>query len=95
MSHSPTLPTLLFYARDGCELCAEARDSLQAALEARVLRGDPIARVREVDIATDPELAARYGDLIPVLSMNGNELPLAMGRRAIDAFLDRSLPRLA
>ena len=95
MSHSPALPTLLFYARDGCELCAEARDSLQAALEARVLRGDPIARVREVDIATDPELAARYGDLIPVLSLNGNELPLAMGRRAIDAFLDRSLPRLA
>jgi hypothetical protein len=89
------MPTLLFYARDGCEFCDEARDVLQVALEARVLRGDPTARVREVDIATDPELAARYGDLIPVLSLNGNELPLAMGRRAIDAFLDRSLPRLA
>lgn len=95
MTHSPTLPTLLFYARDGCELCAEARDSLQAALEARVLRGEPIARVRDVDIATDPELTARYGDLIPVLELNGIELPLAMGRRAIDAFLDRVLPRLA
>lgn len=89
------LPTLLFYARDGCELCEEARDVLQAALESRVQRGDAIARVREVDIAADPELAARYGDLIPVLSMNGVELPLAMGRRAIDAFLDRVLPRLA
>lgn len=95
MSHSPTLPTLLFYARDGCELCGEARDNLQAALEARVMRGDPIARVRELDIAADPELTARYGDLIPVLALNGKELPLAMGRRAIDGFLDRVLPRLA
>jgi hypothetical protein len=87
--------TLLFYARDGCELCTETRDSLQAALEARVMRGDPIARVREVDIATDPELTVRYGDLIPVIELNGQALPLAMGRRAIDRFLDRVLPRLA
>ena len=95
MSHSPTVPTLLFYAREGCELCAETRDALQAAMEARVLRGDPVVRVRDIDIGTDPELAARYGDLIPVLALNGSELPLAMGRRAIDAFLDRVLPRLA
>jgi len=89
------VPTLTFYARDGCELCAETRDVLQAALEARVMSGEAIVRVREVDIAADSELAARYGDLIPVLAMNGSELPLAMGRRAIDAFLDRVLPRLA
>lgn len=95
MTHSPTLPTLNFYARDGCELCAESRDSLQAALEARVLRGESIARVREVDISADPELTARYGDLIPVIELSGIELPLAMGRRAIDSFLDRVLPRLA
>jgi hypothetical protein len=87
--------TITFYTRDGCELCAESRDVLQAALEERVTRGEPIARVHEVDIDTDPELKARYGDLIPVLSINGTELPLAMGRRAIDAFLDRVLPRMA
>lgn len=86
---------LVFYTRDGCELCAESRDNLQAALEARVLRGEPIARVREVDIATDPELTARYGDLIPVIELNGQQMPLAMGRRSIDGFLDRVLPRLA
>ncbi len=83
------------YTRDGCHLCEETRDVLQAALEARVLRGDPIARVREIDIDTDPELKGRYGDLIPVLALNGTELPLAMGRRAVDGFLDRVLPRLA
>jgi hypothetical protein len=87
--------TLVFYTRDGCELCKESRDNLQAALEARVLRGEPIARVREIDIAADPELTARYGDLIPVIELIGQELPLAMGRRAIDAFLDRVLPRVA
>ncbi len=89
------MPTVLLYMRDGCHLCEETRDVMQAALEARVLRGEPIARVREVDIDADPELKARYGDLIPVLALEGTELPLAMGRRAIDAFLDRVLPRLA
>ena len=89
------MQTITFYTRGGCELCAETRDALQAALEARVISGDTIVPVRDVDIATDPELTARYGDLIPVLEMNGSELPLAMGRRAIDAFLDRVLPRLA
>lgn len=89
------MPTVLLYMRDGCHLCEETRDVLQAALEARVLRGEPIARVREVDIDADPELKARFGDLIPVLALNGTELPLAMGRRAIDAFFDRVLPRLA
>ena len=95
MVHSPTLPTLLLYARDGCHLCQETRDELQALLEDRVRRGEPIARVREVDIDTDPELKSRYGDLIPVLVLDGKELPLAMGRRAIDGFLDRVLPRVA
>jgi hypothetical protein len=91
---SPILPTVLLYARDGCHLCEETSAHLQAALEARVLRGDSIARVRQVDIDADSELNARYGDLIPVLALNGVELPLAMGRRAIDAFLNRVLPRL-
>jgi hypothetical protein len=95
MIHSPALPTILLYARDGCHLCEETRDQLQALLEERVRRGEPIARVREVDIDADPELKGRYGDLIPVLALDGHELLLAMGRRAIDGFLDRVLPRLA
>ena len=89
------MPTVLLYMREGCHLCEETRDVVQAALEARVLRGEPIARVREIDIDTDPELKARYGGLIPVLALNGTELPLAMGRRAIEAFLNSVLPRLA
>lgn len=94
MDHSPTLPTLDFYARDGCHLCDEARADLQAVLENRVRRGDPIARVRVLDVDADAELKRRYGGLIPVMAIGGNELTLVMGRRTIEHFLDRTLGRL-
>jgi hypothetical protein len=95
MTHSPDVPTLILYARDGCHLCEEARADLQAALEERVIRGDPIARVRVVDIDADADLNARYSDVIPVMLLNGTEIPLVMGRRTIDRFLDKTLGRLA
>jgi len=95
MTNSPDLPTLLLYARDGCHLCEEARADLQAALEDRVKRGEAIARVRVVDIDSDADLKARYNDLIPVFALNGSELPLVMGRRTIDRFLDHALGRVA
>lgn len=94
MDDSPTLPTLDFYARDGCHLCDEARADLQAALEDRVRRGDPIARVRTIDVDADEELKQRYGGLVPVMAIGGSELTLVMGRRTIERFLDRTLGRL-
>jgi hypothetical protein len=95
MTYSPDVPTLILYARDGCHLCEEARAHLQSALEDRVKRGDPIARVRVVDIDADAELKRRYTDVIPVMRLNGTEIPLVMGRRTIDRFLDKTLGRLA
>jgi hypothetical protein len=95
MSHSPALPTLTFYLKDGCELCVEAQRDLQAVLEARVKRGDLIARVSVVYIAGNPELEQRYGGLLPVIALRGQELALAQGGRTIDRFLDRVLGRLA
>jgi hypothetical protein len=95
MTHSPDVPTLILYARDGCHLCDEARADLQAALEDRVKRGDPIARVHVVDIDWDTELKTRYSDVIPVMRVNDTEIPLVMGRRTIDRFLDTTLGRLA
>lgn len=94
MTLSPDLPTLTFYARDGCHLCDEARADLQAVLEERVKRGEPIARVHVVDIDTQPMLRERYNDIIPVLLLRGIELPLAMGQRTIGRFLDEALGRL-
>jgi len=89
------IPTLIFYARAGCHLCDEARDDLQAVLEERVKRGDPIARVRVINIDTEPLIRERYNDLIPVMIVGATELPLAMGRRTIGRFLDKALGRLA
>ena len=94
MTDSPTLPTLLFYARDGCDLCQEARADLQAVLEDRVKRGEPIARVRVVDVDTDAELKGRYGDLLPVMALQGREISLVMGQRTISRFLDTVLGRI-
>jgi hypothetical protein len=91
MTYSPHLPTLVLYSRDGCHLCDEARADLQAVLEERVKRGEPIARVHVVDIDVTPEYRDRYNDVVPVMTLNGNELPLAMGRRTIERFLTSAL----
>ncbi len=95
MTHTTDIPTLTLYARDGCHLCDEARADLQAVLEERVKRGEPIARVRVTDIDRNPELRERYSDVVPVMAVLGSELPLAMGRRTIGRFLDQALGRLA
>jgi hypothetical protein len=95
MTHSAEIPTLILYGRDGCHLCDEARADLQAVLEDRVKRGEPIARVHVVNIDTQPALRERYNDLIPVMALPGAELPLAMGPRTIGHFLDKALGRLA
>ena len=95
MSPSPDLPTLILYERDGCHLCDEAAADLQAVLEDRVKHGESIARVRTIDIDTDPELKSRYNDIIPVMTLNGHEIPLVMGRRTIERFLDATLDRMA
>jgi hypothetical protein len=85
-------PVLTLYTRERCELCAEIRDALQAALEDRATRGAAVPSVREVDVTSSPGLAERYGALVPVLELAGQELPLAMSGRQVRSFLDRALP---
>lgn len=95
MSLSPPSQTLHFYRRDNCHLCDEARQSLQFVLEERVRRGDPIPRVREINLSRQPELEAAYGSRVPVVAIGSDELSLATSARMIGAFLDRTLGRLA
>lgn len=54
-----------FYAREGCHLCAEA-----LAIVREVAAGSG-ARVVEHDIDRDPELREHYGELVPVVLVNG------------------------
>lgn len=88
---SATHPVLSVYRRARCELCDSLRIELDAALADRATAGLPVPVVREIEVADDPDLEARYGGLVPVLSLAGAELPLAMSGRQVRAFLDRVL----
>jgi hypothetical protein len=91
-------PTLLVYRRAGCSICDEADEWLQAALEDRARRGQPVPLVRRVDVDAaaeqDPELRVRYGPLVPVIAVGEAELPLVTSPRQLRTFLDRTLPAL-
>ncbi|HEX2126972.1 MAG TPA: glutaredoxin family protein [Thermoleophilaceae bacterium] len=58
----------VLYGKPGCHLCEEAR----AAVE-RVRAGRPF-ELEEVDVTLDPALHRRYGERIPVLEVDGEEL---------------------
>jgi glutaredoxin len=56
------------YGKPGCCLCDEAREAVQA------VRARHPFELEEVDVSIDPELHAEYGERIPVLALNGDEL---------------------
>ena len=59
---------MTLYGKPGCHLCDEAREVV-----ARVRAEHPF-ELREVDVSLDPGLNREYGERIPVLSLNGEEL---------------------
>jgi glutaredoxin len=60
--------TITLYGKPGCHLCEDAR----AALE-RVRAGHGF-ELQEVDVSLDPALNREYGERIPVLALDGEEL---------------------
>ena len=56
---------VVLYGRAGCHLCDFARASVARACERAG------ATWAEVDVDTDPELVARYTDLVPVVTVDG------------------------
>jgi hypothetical protein len=98
MSATP-LRDLILYTRPGCGLCEEARTTLQGILEDRAARGDAIATVNEIDITTDPDLEARFFNIIPVVEMGGRRLDLAISPAKLLRFvadaLDAATNRIA
>ena len=62
-----TNPRVTLYGKPGCHLCDDAR-----AVVARVCAelGEEYV---EVDITTDPELARRFGEEIPVTFVDGSQ----------------------
>jgi hypothetical protein len=57
---------LTLMSRPGCHLCEEMHREIDA-----LLAGEP-HEWEIVDVDSDPELARRYGDSIPVLFVNGH-----------------------
>jgi glutaredoxin len=64
----PGVARAVLYGKPGCHLCEEAR----AAVE-RVRARRPFD-LEEVDVTLDPALHRRYGERIPVLELDGEEL---------------------
>ena len=58
---------VVMYTKDGCHLCEEAYDVLMA------VREDRSFVFEMVDITTDKALMDAYGELIPVILINGEE----------------------
>ena len=59
---------VVLYGKPGCCLCDEARETV-ADVRAR----HPFD-LEEVDVSIDPELHRSYGERIPVLALDGEEL---------------------
>jgi glutaredoxin len=78
------VPVLTLYGKPGCHLCDEARTVLREALTGRDVELD------EVDVTLDPVLEHRYGERIPVLALDGEELfQYFVDGRALAERLDR------
>ena len=60
-------PRLQLMTREGCHLCAVAAETVdRIAAEAGLA-------VSAVDVDSDPELQAEYGDRVPVVLLDGRE----------------------
>jgi hypothetical protein len=84
---APPLPDLVLYTRPGCELCDEARDSIQSVLEDRASRGGALPRLVEIDVQADTHLEARFGNLVPVVELGDRRLELAVSAARIRRLL--------
>jgi glutaredoxin len=76
--------TLTLYGKPGCHLCEEARAVVEASCVGRDVD------LVEVDVSLDPELHRRYGERIPVVALDGEELfELFVDEGALERRLDR------
>ena len=59
---------VVLYGKAGCCLCDEARKEVELVRERHPFE------LEEVDVSLDPALHAQYGERIPVLALDGEEL---------------------
>jgi len=61
------VPVVTLYSRPGCHLCEEAKASIQPLL------AEFGATLHEVNIDSDPDLAAQFGHDIPVIFIGAHK----------------------
>jgi len=77
---------ITLYGKPGCHLCDEARDAI-----ARAVAGHEV-EIQHVDVTLDPVMERRYGERIPVVSLDGEELfEFFVDERALAERLRRDL----
>ena len=59
---------MVLYSAEGCHLCERARSTVAA------LRDELGFELEEIAIDDDPELEARFRELIPVVEIDGKEV---------------------
>jgi glutaredoxin len=62
------MPLVTLYGKPGCHLCDDAREVVDR------VRAEHPFELREVDVSLDPILHREYGERIPVLELDGEEL---------------------
>ena len=62
------MPRVTLYGKPGCHLCDDARVVVER------VRAEHPFELREVDVSLDPVLFREYGERIPVLELDGEEL---------------------
>jgi glutaredoxin len=62
------MAVVTLYGKPGCHLCTDARAAVERVREQRPFE------LREVDVTLDPALHREYGERIPVLALNDEEL---------------------
>ncbi|EIJ42941.1 Glutaredoxin-like domain (DUF836) [Beggiatoa alba B18LD] len=66
--HTPVLPLLTVYTREGCHLCMEMQQELS------LLQQRYSFTVEYIDIDNDVDLKQRYNTRVPVLAVGETEL---------------------
>jgi glutaredoxin len=62
------VPRVTLYGKPGCHLCEQALEVVRGVQDERAFD------LEEVDVSLDPALNRRYGERIPVLALEGEEL---------------------
>ena len=75
---------LTLYGKPGCHLCDDAREAIQH------VRAELDLPLEEVDVSTDAVLFRRYGERIPVLAIDGEDvLELGFDEAAVRRLLGK------